>query len=100
MKGNFDDNDRISSKDAEKKQHLDQILVLLIGVNQKSRETTLHEEKKKQNKKKTKTIEATAQTKNISHSGQYKLYRNDRVLLTATYFLSKSSIDKERRFKA
>ena len=97
MKGNFDDNDRISSKDAEKKQHLDQILVLLIGVNQKSQETTLHKEKKTQ---KNKTIEATAQTKNISHSGQYKLYRNDRVLLTTTYFLSKSSIAKERRFKA
>ena len=30
MKGDFDDDDRISSKDAEKKTHLDQILVYFL----------------------------------------------------------------------
>ena len=61
MKGDFDDDDRISGKDAEKKTHLDQILVyflqtiqilspfacLLIGVNQEARGTALDKEKKR-----------------------------------------------------
>ena len=51
---------------------------LLIGVNQEVEGTTLHKEKKNAKE----TIEATAQTKNISHSQEYKLYRNARVLLT------------------
>ena len=91
MKGNFDDDDRISSKDAQK-INLDQIYwcifnklssflssfaCLLIGVNQEVAGTTLHKEKNAKE-----TIEATAQTKNISHSQEYKLYRNATVLLT------------------
>ena len=62
MKSNFDDDDRISSKDAEKKKRLDQILIyifnklssflssfacLLIGVNQEVEGTTLPKEKKR-----------------------------------------------------
>ena len=60
MKGNFDDNDGISNKEAEKKTFgsnsgiflinypafLSSFVCLLIGVNQEVGGTTLHKEKK------------------------------------------------------
>ena len=53
MKGNIDDDDKISSKDAAKKTFgsnylalLSSFACLLIGVNQEGEGTTLHKEKK------------------------------------------------------
>ena len=60
MKGNFDDDERISRKDTEKKtfgsnsgitiQLLSPFTCLLIGVTQEAEETTLHKDKKTQKK--------------------------------------------------
>ena len=69
MKGNFDDDERISRNDTEKKtfgsnsgitiQLLSPFTCLLIGVTQEAEETTLHKDKKNAKE----TIEVTAGTK-------------------------------------